>query len=97
MIYGTVYGNELTLLAPWLMGQCHLFCFHGTWNQWTILCAGMMHVLLTMNHTSDARRFSGHQANLTKWINEILNKSWLHQVCVLVGGIGYLQLIFWYC
>jgi hypothetical protein len=33
MIYDTVYGNELTLLAPWLMGQCHLFCFHGTWNQ----------------------------------------------------------------
>jgi len=33
MIYGTVYGNELTPLAPWLMGQCHYFYFHGIWNQ----------------------------------------------------------------
>jgi len=30
MIYGTVYGNELTPLAPWLMGQRHYFYFHGT-------------------------------------------------------------------
>ena len=33
MIYGTVYGNELTPLAPWLMGQRHYFYFHGIWNQ----------------------------------------------------------------
>jgi hypothetical protein len=33
-----VCGNKLTPLAPWLMGQRHLFCFHGTWNQWTIVC-----------------------------------------------------------
>jgi hypothetical protein len=38
MIYSTVYVNKLTPLAPWLMGQRHHNCFHGTWNQWTILC-----------------------------------------------------------
>jgi hypothetical protein len=69
---------------------------HVIWpgNGWA--AAGMMRVLSTMNHTSDARRFSDHQANLTKWIDEILNESWSHQVCVLVGGIGYL-FILWYC
>jgi hypothetical protein len=71
---------------------------HVIWpgNGWA--AAGMMRVLSTMNHTSDARRFPDHQVNLTKWINEILkdSESWSHQVCVLVGGIGY-SLIFWYC
>jgi hypothetical protein len=33
MIYGTVYVNKLTPLAPWLMGQRHHNCFHGIWNQ----------------------------------------------------------------
>lgn len=49
----------------------------ATGNGWA--AAGMMRVLSTMNHTSDARRFADHQANLTKWIDEILTESWSHQ------------------
>lgn len=48
-----------------------------------------------MNHTSDALRFPDHQANLTKWIDEILKESWSHQVCIVDGiGIGHLLIFF---
>lgn len=51
-------------------------------NAWA--AAGMLRVLSTLNHTSDARQFAGHQANLTTWIDEILEATWSHQVCIIL-------------
>lgn len=47
-------------------------------NAWA--AAGMLRVHQTLNHSSQARQFQGQQANLTSWINEILEASWAHQV-----------------
>ncbi|KAF9057455.1 Six-hairpin glycosidase-like protein [Panaeolus papilionaceus] len=49
----------------------------ATGNAWA--AAGMLRVLSTLNHSSDARQFSGQQANLTSWIDEILETSWSYQ------------------
>lgn len=47
-------------------------------NAWA--AAGMLRVHQTLNHSSQAKQFQGQQANLTSWINEILEASWAHQV-----------------
>ncbi|KDR83455.1 hypothetical protein GALMADRAFT_274901 [Galerina marginata CBS 339.88] len=49
----------------------------ATGNAWA--AAGMLRVLSTLNHTSEGQKFSGQQANLTQWIDEILEASWSHQ------------------
>ncbi|KAJ3505924.1 hypothetical protein NLJ89_g7157 [Agrocybe chaxingu] len=49
----------------------------ATGNAWA--AAGMLRVLSTLNHSSVARQFTSHQANLTEWIDEILDASWAHQ------------------
>ncbi|PPR02489.1 hypothetical protein CVT24_002038 [Panaeolus cyanescens] len=49
----------------------------ATGNAWA--AAGMLRVLSTLNHSSDARQFAGQQANLTAWIDEILETSWSYQ------------------
>jgi hypothetical protein len=67
----------------------HVICPRNGWA-----AAGMMYVLSAMNHTSDALPFSNYQANVTKWINEILKESWSHQVCIVDGiGIGHLLIL----
>jgi len=52
-------------------------------NAWA--AAGMLRVHQTLNHSSQAKQFQGQQANLTSWINEILEASWAHQT--LDGGL----------
>lgn len=47
-------------------------------NAWA--AAGMVRVLQTLNHSSEAQHFVGQQANLTKWINEITTAAWSYQV-----------------
>jgi hypothetical protein len=54
---------------------CHIF-FAG--NGWA--AAGMLRVLQTLNHSSEAHHFVGQQANLTQWINEITAAAWSYQV-----------------
>ncbi|KAG5644561.1 hypothetical protein DXG03_008135 [Asterophora parasitica] len=49
----------------------------GTGNAWA--AAGMLRVLQALNHSSDARLFVEHQANLTQWIHEIETASWSYQ------------------
>jgi len=64
-----------------------------TGNGWA--AAGMMRVLSTLNHTKDGRHFSAQQADLTEWIDEILEESWSHQVFVFpcCGLHGRLKLV----
>lgn len=48
-------------------------------NGWA--AAGMLRVLSTLNHSSYAQELQSEQADLTKWIHEILEASWDNQVC----------------
>ncbi len=47
-------------------------------NAWA--AAGMLRVLMTMNHTTQGYQFIEQSANLTTWINEILESAWQYQV-----------------
>ena len=47
-------------------------------NAWA--AAGMMRVLQTIRHSSQARHFKSQQADLTSWIEEIVVATWAHQV-----------------
>ncbi|KAF8076064.1 Six-hairpin glycosidase [Lyophyllum atratum] len=49
----------------------------GTGNAWA--AAGMLRVLQTLNHSSDAHLFAKQQANLTEWIQEISTTAWSFQ------------------
>jgi len=49
----------------------------GTGNGWAT--AGMLRVLQTLDHSSEARHFAGRQANLTTWIQEIIASAWSYQ------------------
>ncbi|KAF9076520.1 Six-hairpin glycosidase-like protein [Rhodocollybia butyracea] len=49
----------------------------ATGNGWA--AAGMLRVLETFNHSSVATDFTGESANLTLWIQEIINAAWQHQ------------------
>ncbi|THV05421.1 Six-hairpin glycosidase [Dendrothele bispora CBS 962.96] len=49
----------------------------ATGNGWA--AAGMLRVLETLNHTSQAQNFVDHRANLTSWIEEIILAAWQHQ------------------
>ncbi|TFK43267.1 Six-hairpin glycosidase-like protein [Crucibulum laeve] len=49
----------------------------ATGNGWA--AAGMLRVLQTLNHSSQAEKFAAQQANLTEWIQEILVASWANQ------------------
>ncbi|KAG6919278.1 hypothetical protein DXG01_007410 [Tephrocybe rancida] len=49
----------------------------GTGNAWA--AAGMLRVLQSLNHSSDARLFVNQQGNLTEWIQEITTAAWLYQ------------------
>lgn len=49
----------------------------GTGNAWA--AAGMLRVLQTLNHSSDARMFMEQQTSLTQWIQEITTTSWSYQ------------------
>lgn len=47
-------------------------------NAWA--AAGMLRVLQTLNHSSQAEHFADQGANLAQWIQEIITESWNHQV-----------------
>lgn len=47
-------------------------------NAWA--AAGMMRVLQTIRHSSQAHRFVSQQVDLTSWISEIISATWPHQV-----------------
>jgi len=49
----------------------------ATGNGWA--AAGMLRVLSSMNHSSVGEELELQQANLTTWVQEILEESWLHQ------------------
>ncbi|GLB33486.1 putative glycosyl hydrolase family 88 [Lyophyllum shimeji] len=49
----------------------------ATGNAWA--AAGMLRVLQTLNHSSDADFFTKQQANLTEWIQEITTTAWSYQ------------------
>jgi hypothetical protein len=49
-----------------------------TGNGWA--AAGMLRVLETMRHSESSVDFTGQQTNLTMWIQEILDGTWVHQV-----------------
>lgn len=53
----------------------------STGNAWA--AAGMMRVLQTIRHSSQAKQFDAQQADLTSWISEIVSATWQHQVRVL--------------
>jgi len=49
----------------------------ATGNGWA--AAGMLRVLRTINHSSEAHHFIEHQANLTEWIQELTHSAWSYQ------------------
>ncbi|KIP12696.1 hypothetical protein PHLGIDRAFT_27123 [Phlebiopsis gigantea 11061_1 CR5-6] len=49
----------------------------GTGNAWA--AAGMMRVLQTIRHSSQAWKFESQRADLTSWISEIVSATWAHQ------------------
>ncbi len=60
------------------VNRWHLFLNRIIGNAWA--AAGMLRVLMTMNHTAQADQFTGQSANLTSWIGEILSTAWEYQV-----------------
>ncbi|KAK7695457.1 hypothetical protein QCA50_000093 [Cerrena zonata] len=49
----------------------------GTGNAWA--AAGMLRVLETIRHSKVSSKFEGQKANLTSWVNEIVEATWKHQ------------------
>ncbi|KAI0082602.1 Six-hairpin glycosidase [Panus rudis PR-1116 ss-1] len=49
----------------------------GTGNAWA--AAGMLRVLETIRRSPVSREFEPEKANLTTWIQEIINNTWTHQ------------------
>lgn len=54
-----------------------------TGNGWA--AAGMLRVLQTLNHSSQAGSFTEQSANLTLWIQEIITAAWDHQVKAILS------------
>jgi len=54
-------------------------------NGWA--AAGMLRVLETLNHSSQAQNFVDHRTNLTSWIEEIIAAAWQHQVGVPCSSV----------
>ncbi|TFK29237.1 hypothetical protein FA15DRAFT_752708 [Coprinopsis marcescibilis] len=49
----------------------------ATGNAWA--AAGMLRVLSTLNHSSIGHQFKQEQADLTTWVQEVLETSWINQ------------------
>lgn len=50
-------------------------------NGWA--AAGMFRVLETLRHSSVSSHFETQQADLTSWVQEIINNTWTYQVGLL--------------
>ncbi|KAG7448944.1 Six-hairpin glycosidase [Guyanagaster necrorhizus] len=76
-LYRDVLRDDSGLWKHVLLGTWNDTTHWATGNAWA--AAGMLRVLVTMNHTAQADEFTGQSANLTSWIGEILSAAWEYQ------------------
>ncbi|KAF8916804.1 glycoside hydrolase family 105 protein [Mucidula mucida] len=76
-LYRDVLRDDSGLWQHILLGSWSDTTHWGTGNAWA--AAGMLRVLMTMNHTTQGYQFIEQSANLTTWINEILESAWQYQ------------------
>ncbi|KAF9452154.1 hypothetical protein P691DRAFT_722454 [Macrolepiota fuliginosa MF-IS2] len=76
-LYRDALRDESGLWKHVVLGAWQDNTHWATGNAWA--AAGMLRVHQTLNHSSLAGQFVAQQANLTQWINEILETSWAHQ------------------
>ncbi|KAF9045966.1 Six-hairpin glycosidase [Hymenopellis radicata] len=76
-LYRDVLRDDSGLWQHILLGSWSDTTHWGTGNAWA--AAGMLRVLMTMNHTTQGSQFIEQSANLTTWINEVLESAWHYQ------------------
>ncbi|KAK0453338.1 Six-hairpin glycosidase [Armillaria borealis] len=76
-LYRDVLRDDNGLWQHVALGSWNDTTHWATGNAWA--AAGMLRVLMTMNHTAQANQFTGQSANLTSWIGEILSTAWEYQ------------------
>ncbi|KAK0206262.1 Six-hairpin glycosidase [Desarmillaria ectypa] len=76
-LYRDVLRDDNGLWQHVALGSWNDTTHWATGNAWA--AAGMLRVLMTMNHTAQADQFIGQSANLTSWIGEILSTAWEYQ------------------
>ncbi|KAK0242478.1 glycoside hydrolase family 105 protein [Armillaria nabsnona] len=76
-LYRDVLRDDNGLWQHVALGSWNDTTHWATGNAWA--AAGMLRVLMTMNHTAQADQFTGQSANLTSWIGEILSTAWEYQ------------------